>query len=300
MRARLGFMSMAVLVGVMLAGMSARAQTAEAEEIGRAERVMKVVMAMQGTQVRTMHINDPVFQNEVIRTNAESEAEFVFLDESRLQVGPKSRVTLDSFIYNPDSAGGSFVVKIGVGSLRYVSGKLPKKGFALKTPAATIGIRGTDFDVTVAEDGTTDLFVRSGAVHFANLAGESVEVGPGESASIRPVSTNGRQSPPSRPQRSIGGSRRADTGNGGGSIRSFGAAGGSGSSGAGGFIDENAGGGGGGGGAGGDQAGGGIGNEGGNEGGDAGKKKDRGFGDLFRVFRYALKDRDLLDFSTID
>lgn len=295
----LRWVSLAILAGGMLAGSTAFAQTAGGEEIGRAERVMKVVMAQQGTQVRTIHINDPVFQDEVIRTNPDAEAELVFLDDSRLHVGPKSRVTLDNFVYNANSNGGNFVVNISVGSMRFISGKIPKKAFALKTPTATIGIRGTDFDVTVADDGTTNLYVRSGAVHFSNLAGEAVEVGPGEAATIAPTQSNGRQAPPSRPQ-NIGprsGSRRADAGGGGGGAVSAGGGGSSGSGG--GFIDESKSGGGGAGsgaGTGGGQVGGGS-NEGGQEGGE---QKDRGFAELFRVFRYALKDRDLLDFSGVE
>lgn len=296
----LRWLSMAILASSMLVGAPAHAQTVESAEIGRAERVMKVVMVQQGTQVRTIHINDPVFQDEVIRTNAESEAELVFLDESRLHVGPKSRITLDDFVYNPDSNGGNFIVQISVGSMRFVSGKLPKSGFALKTPTATIGIRGTDFDVNVDNDGTTNLYVRTGAVHFSNLAGEAVEVGPGEAATIKPTSSNGRQAPPSAPRNvgPRGGSRRADAGGRGGGPVSTGGGGGSGSGG--GFIDESKTGGGGAGsgaGTGGGQVGGGQSNEGGQ---DGGEQKDRGFAELFRVFRYALKDRDLLDFSGVE
>lgn len=290
MRVQLSFARIAVLVGAMLTGTASYAQSAGDVEIGRAERVMKVVMAMQGSQVRTIHINDPVYQDEVIRTNAESEAEMVFLDDSRLHIGPASRVTLDRFVYNPDSNGGSFVVQITVGTMRFVSGKLPKKGFALKTPTATIGIRGTDFDVAVEQDGTTNLYVRSGTVHFANLAGEAVEVGAGESTSIKPVQSNGRQSPPNAPRNTgpRGGSRRADNGGGGGGGGAGSAGGGAGGAG-GGFIDESSGGGG----PGGGQVGGAQ--EGGQEGGA--KEKERKLGDLYRAFRYALKDRDLLDFN---
>ncbi len=66
----------------------------------------------------------------------------LLVDGTAFTVGPNSSVTLDSFIYNPETAEGSLTVT-SKGLMRLVGGKVTKNNPAIiRTNAATVGIRG--------------------------------------------------------------------------------------------------------------------------------------------------------------
>src|ERR1700719_2202161 len=88
-----------------------------------------------------------IFANERIRTGEASTAQLQFVDQTNLSVGPKSEVVLDRFVYDPNSGKGNVVVQTGRGVFRWVSGSQDPTSYQIKTPAATIGIRGTMFTV---------------------------------------------------------------------------------------------------------------------------------------------------------
>lgn len=59
--------------------------------------------------------------------------------------------------------------------------RTPPEGFSVCTPSATAAIRGTEWEIAVADDGTSTLSVFNGVVRFYNEHGE-VEVHPNEQA----------------------------------------------------------------------------------------------------------------------
>jgi hypothetical protein len=63
-------------------------------------------------------------------------------------------VVIDEFVYDPATNKGNIAATLTQGSFRYIGGKLSKQGNAtLKTPVATLGIRGSD--VTVGYNSST-------------------------------------------------------------------------------------------------------------------------------------------------
>lgn len=86
---------------------------------------------------------DRVFQNETIETGDESHAQIMFRDETVLTVGPTSQFVLDSFAYNPDTGAGNMVLDTAKGAFRFITGNQAKNQYKIKTPVATMGIRGT-------------------------------------------------------------------------------------------------------------------------------------------------------------
>ena len=70
-------------------------------------------------------------------------AHLVFLDGSSLTVGPNARLTIDKFVYDPNSKTGELAVTASQGVLRLVGGKISKTNpITINTPSGTIGIRG--------------------------------------------------------------------------------------------------------------------------------------------------------------
>ena len=134
-----------IIAGVIsfLAGfaLSAVANSAETT-IGNAHIVVKTVTGVINEDVRQISMKDDVYHNELIETGPESATEFIFLDGTKLAMGPNSSMTLDSFIYDPETSTGEFIITAIGGTFRFVSGKLDKASYEIHTPTATIGIRG--------------------------------------------------------------------------------------------------------------------------------------------------------------
>ncbi|MFH0934695.1 MAG: FecR domain-containing protein, partial [Pseudomonadota bacterium] len=71
-----------------------------------------------------------------------------------ISLGAKSATQLNEFRYDPVTRDGNMLVSVLKGSLRFVTGLLGKhnpKAVGIRTPTATIGIRGTDFIVSVED-----------------------------------------------------------------------------------------------------------------------------------------------------
>jgi len=79
-----------------------------------------------------------------------------FLDSTILKLTEHSRVVIDEYIFDPDPSKSKLALKMASGTARFITGKLgkiDKKNISIRTPSATIGIRGTDFTTTVDELG---------------------------------------------------------------------------------------------------------------------------------------------------
>jgi hypothetical protein len=152
-----------------LSPIAANAQTA----IGNATKVVRQVQGTLANNVRVLKTQDDVVQNEVIKTAADSASELVFRDDTTLTIGPNAEVTLDTFVFDPGPTKGKVIINQTIGTIRFVSGKLAKQVYEIRTPTATIGIRGTVFTVTVAANGATTVSVTQGAVAVTNAAGVS-------------------------------------------------------------------------------------------------------------------------------
>ena len=181
----------------LLAIVQARAETVE---IGNVEEIR---LALYGTVAGGDSIrlweNDHVYADELIETVKKSSAQIRFLDDTDLWLGASSQLTLDSFIYDPEQGTGEMVAELGVGLFRFITGNLPGESYAVLTPAATIGIRGTDFSVAVAENGATAVTVYSGQVTVAPRGGGAAQsVNPGETAAVATATGNVSVSPSSQ------------------------------------------------------------------------------------------------------
>ena len=113
------------------------------EEIGVASAVNKNTSDLTLEEERKLvQAGYKIIQNHTLETDAIGRAALLLIDGTSLSIGPDSSVTLDKFIYNPETAEGSLEVS-SRGLLRLVGGKVTKKRPALiRTNSATVGIRG--------------------------------------------------------------------------------------------------------------------------------------------------------------
>ena len=76
------------------------------------------------------------------------------LDNSLLSAGPNSVLAIDRFAFDSTTYQGGFESTLRKGTLAVVSGKLAKQSpdaMKVKTPAAVLGVRGTEFLVRTGD-----------------------------------------------------------------------------------------------------------------------------------------------------
>ena len=80
-----------------------------------------------------------------------------FKDDTKVKITENSRLLIDDFVFDPKkSDAGKLALKVGMGTVRYASGQIAKNNpqqVNVKTPTATVAVRGTDFTMTVDEAG---------------------------------------------------------------------------------------------------------------------------------------------------
>ena len=142
---------LALLAPVLAPGAAA----AEQKAIGRLKEVAGTATVTSSEQARPARPGEPIYLLDVVETAGDGSLGIVFLDESRLSIGPDTRLTVDEYVYAPARGEASFVTRLARGTLLYVSGLIAKvsPGSArVDTPVGTLGIRGTRFLVKLVEE----------------------------------------------------------------------------------------------------------------------------------------------------
>jgi hypothetical protein len=124
-----------------------------ADSIGHATATRNQVNGVVGGQSRTLSSGSSVYSNELVRTGKESAADLRFLDNTNLNVGPTSEVRLDKFVYDPNKSRGNVTLHATKGAMRFVTGEQDKKSYTIKTPYATLGVRGTVVEIVIVRPG---------------------------------------------------------------------------------------------------------------------------------------------------
>ena len=96
-----------------------------------------------------------------------------FLDSSVVRLTEHSKIIIDSFVYDSDPNKSKLALSMASGTARFITGRLAgikKENIFIKTPSATIGIRGTDFTTTVDELGRSLVILLPDAM--GNASGE--------------------------------------------------------------------------------------------------------------------------------
>ena len=172
-------------------------QPAQAELIGLVKRVVSDAYGTPPKLEREKkHPRFPVVQDELLETGKDSAILVEFLDKTLLTLGSESRLTIDTMVYDPKSHDGAMVLKMTVGVLRFVSGKIAAAGVRIVTPSALIGIRGSDALIIVKPDGSTTINVFSGVFFVSGPeGGEETAVNPAQAVSVTAAGAVGAVGP---------------------------------------------------------------------------------------------------------
>ena len=102
-----------------------------------------------------------IFSNDTIKTG-KGKVGILFIDDTRVDVTEHSRLLIDDFVFDPNTATGTLSLKASLGTIRYASGQIAKnsaQNISITTPTASIGVRGTDFSMTIDELGSSTIIL---------------------------------------------------------------------------------------------------------------------------------------------
>jgi hypothetical protein len=139
-----------------------------AEPSGEAVAVIQSAAVEGASGNRPLKVKGTVFTGDVVKTNRAGQAQLLFKDDTKLVVGPNSELTIDRFVFANQSTAREFTINAVRGAFRFITGSSQKQAYTIKTPSATIGVRGTRFDVTVRGQ-ITNLAVYEGGVRLCDI-----------------------------------------------------------------------------------------------------------------------------------
>jgi hypothetical protein len=145
--------SLLLAVAVALAGLAA-AGPAAAQDAGEIKVSKGTVHIQREGQTLAAPVGMRVRQADVVVTGADGAAGIAFADQSLLSIGPNSVLAIDRFEFDPTTHRGAFTSSLRKGTLSAVSGQLTRQSpeaMQVRTPAAILGVRGTEFLVRTSE-----------------------------------------------------------------------------------------------------------------------------------------------------
>jgi len=132
------------LVAIVCAvALSARAEEAP---VGFVKTLSGTATVIHGAITTAAALAMPVYENDRLETSGDGELGVTFRDNTRVSLGPNSRIELKRFIFKPATEEYGFIMSLAYGTLEYISGltaKLAPDAMSIETPAFTVGARGT-------------------------------------------------------------------------------------------------------------------------------------------------------------
>lgn len=195
-RPAVGALAAAALMGLTAAPTQAQAPTTfgggEAPSAAASDELIDIgVVALvnpDATLERAASVTDVALGQDIaledkLITDQAGQIHLMLVDKSAFTVGPNSEVTVDRFIYDPDTQTGDMALSAARGVMRFVGGELSKQTpIEISTSIGVLGIRGGILLLQFAADGGfTAVFGFGSQLSFTSLAGDvsSLVVRPG-------------------------------------------------------------------------------------------------------------------------
>jgi len=127
------------------AALPARAQDAP---IGFVKTLSGTATVSRGAATSAVALAMPVYENDRFQTGSDGDLGITFRDNTRISLGPNSRIELKHFVFKPAVEQYGFILRLAYGTLEYISGlteKLAPDAMSIETPGFTVGARGTRF-----------------------------------------------------------------------------------------------------------------------------------------------------------
>lgn len=152
-----------------------------AAEAGKALLTIGTVFSQRASSKVTLKRRSPVLEQDEVHVGSGSRAQLRMIDSALISLKENSVLQIKKYRYQPGGQGNSALLELLSGGLRTITGAIGKdnkKAYELRTPLATIGIRGTDYEVQIVPNGMY-VAVWDGVIHLRSLLrnGCSMELG---------------------------------------------------------------------------------------------------------------------------
>jgi hypothetical protein len=131
---------------------------------------------------RSLKRRSAVFATDTVTTYEGSKAQLRFTDGSMVSLSQNSLFKIEEYEFGGDG-GEKAVYNLLKGGLQTITGAIGhvnKQDYTLKTPVATIGIRGTFYQIFMTPSGGMVGFVKEGGIVVKNAKGAKTNVQPGQ------------------------------------------------------------------------------------------------------------------------
>jgi hypothetical protein len=143
-----------VIVAAAVAAALAAGMPAWASDVGQVKTAKGAVHVERDGKRLPASVGMPIRQADTLVTGTDGAVGVTFSDNSLLSTGPNSVLVVDRYDFNSTTHAGHFDASLKKGTLAVVSGKMVKQSpdaMKVRTPAAIMGVRGTEFVVQVEE-----------------------------------------------------------------------------------------------------------------------------------------------------
>lgn len=129
------------------------AQPAVAQEIGRIKNVTQGgIEIVRDGETRSGKSGFSLREGDIVVTRAGQRAGITLADNTRLSVGPRSRMIISKYRFNRAKGTGESVIGVDRGAVGVDSGRLSGTGkMRFRAGTSTLGVRGTHFVIEVDE-----------------------------------------------------------------------------------------------------------------------------------------------------
>lgn len=138
------------LVVAYAATLALLAAPALANDVGQIKTAKGAVHIERAGQKLPAAVGAKVRAADTVVTGADGSVGITFVDNTLLSAGPNSTLAIERYAFDSTTHAGTFDARLSRGTLAVVSGKIAKQSpdaMTVKTPAAILGVRGTEFVV---------------------------------------------------------------------------------------------------------------------------------------------------------
>lgn len=174
------FIAATALACAVSAGSLAQAQ--EAVGVNAAIRNSIRTQPVGEAALRAAALRGQVRTGDVFVSGPQSQLQILLRDRSIFTLGSNARVTIDRFVIDTERDAGGASASVARGAFRFVSGRSGARSGAVRTPVASIGVRGTVVETVVGPDALAVLEGEAGLPPFSGSPDDATLIvlrGPG-------------------------------------------------------------------------------------------------------------------------
>ncbi|MBX9803221.1 MAG: FecR family protein [Caulobacteraceae bacterium] len=178
------FVAATAMACAVSAGSFAQAQ--EAVGVNSAIRNSVRTQPVGESALRAAALRGQVRTGDVFVSGPQSQLQILLRDRSIFTLGSNARVTIDRFVIDTERTAGGASASVARGAFRFVSGRGGARSGALRTPVASIGVRGTVVETVVGPDALAVLDGEAGLPPFSGSPDDATLIvlrGPGPQGS---------------------------------------------------------------------------------------------------------------------